>query len=260
MTRIPADDLHPILPGAEPWSAVGGPHGVLVLHGFTGNPSSVRGLAEAFAVAGFAVELPRLPGHGTHVDDLIETRWSDWRAEGERAHTALVRRCDRVVVAGLSMGGALTCQLAVDHDDVAGIVCINTPMQVPPELAEGLRALTEAGQETMDSIGGDIADPEMRELSYDKTPLRPLLSMIEAGDELRAQLGAIRCPALIMTSPQDHVVNPADSDLLAAAVSGPVERVTLARSFHVATVDYDRELIREEAVAFAQRSVGSSGR
>ena len=58
----------PLLPGAEPWSAAGGPAGALCLHGFTGNPSSMRGLAEAFAAAGFSVELPRLPGHGTTVE------------------------------------------------------------------------------------------------------------------------------------------------------------------------------------------------
>ena len=67
-----------ILPGAEPWSAEGGPTGVLVLHGFTGNPSSMRGLAEAMAAAGHSVELPRLPGHGTTVDDMLTTSWADW--------------------------------------------------------------------------------------------------------------------------------------------------------------------------------------
>ncbi|HMC51919.1 MAG TPA: hypothetical protein VKI64_04085, partial [Acidimicrobiales bacterium] len=75
-----------VLPGAEPWSAPGGPSGVLVLHGFTGCPQSMRGLARAFASAGFAVELPLLPGHGTAVEDMIPTRWSDWSEAAERAY------------------------------------------------------------------------------------------------------------------------------------------------------------------------------
>jgi carboxylesterase len=41
--------------------------------------------------------------------------------------------------------------------------------------------------------------------------------------------------------------------LLAAAVSGPVERVTLERSYHVATVDYDAELIQQQAVEFGRK-------
>jgi carboxylesterase len=253
MTRTPEDDQHPVLPEAEPWSADGGPNGALVLHGFTGNPSSMRGVAEALAAAGFAVELPRLPGHGTHVDDMIETTFADWATEADRAYASLAARCKRVAVVGLSMGGALTAWLAVQHPEIAGIVLINTPAQVPPEMAEAVRMMVDTGAETMDSIGNDVADPEVGESSYDKTPLRPLLSLIETGAELLPRLGEIRCPVLIMTSPNDHVVNPADSDVLAASVGGSVERVTLERSFHVAPIDYDRDIVRERAVEFVQR-------
>ena len=74
---------YPVLPGAEPWSAEGGPNGALVLHGFTGSPQSMRGDAEALAGAGFTVELPRLPGHGTSIDDMLTTGWADWSAHVE---------------------------------------------------------------------------------------------------------------------------------------------------------------------------------
>src|SRR5580693_9097792 len=99
---------HPIIPGAEPYSASGDARGALVLHGFTGNPQSMRGLAQALAGAGLTVELPLLPGHGTDVVDMVPTRWSDWSAAAETAYTELAGRCDHVVVAGLSMGGSLS--------------------------------------------------------------------------------------------------------------------------------------------------------
>jgi carboxylesterase len=156
-------------------------------------------------------------------------------------------------VVGLSMGGVLTAWLAVQHPEIAGIVLINTPAQVPPEMAEAVRAMVEGGQETMDAVGGDVADPEVGESSYDKTPLRPLLTLVDAGAELLNRLDDIRCPVLIMTSPNDHVVNPADSDVLAERVGGPVERVTLERSYHVAPIDYDRDIVQERAVEFAGR-------
>ena len=104
-----------VIPGAEEWSAEGGPHGALVLHGFTGNPGSVRGLAEALAAAGFAVELPRLPGHGTVMDDILDCGWDDWAAAADDAYERLAGRCDGVVLAGLSMGGTLACWVAARH-------------------------------------------------------------------------------------------------------------------------------------------------
>src|SRR5256714_14080830 len=107
-----ASDTPPVLPGAEPFSAPGGPHGALVLHGFTGSPQSMRGLAKAFAAAGFAVELPLLPGHGTTVEDMATTGGDDWSGTAEAAYQELAARCDRVGVAGLSVGGPLTAWLA----------------------------------------------------------------------------------------------------------------------------------------------------
>lgn len=256
MPRTPADDVHPVLPGCEPWSSPGGgPHGALVLHGFTGSPVSMRPLAEVLAAADFAVELPRLPGHGTAVADLVETGWDDWLTEAERALEALQARTPdgKVVVAGLSMGGALTAALAQGHPELAGIVLINAPAATPPELAASLEEMMAGGMEVMDSIGGDIADPDADEASYGETPLRPLLTMIVAGQQVRERLPEIQVPTLIITSKQDHVVNPEDSDVLAEHISGPVERIWLEKSFHVATLDYDRAEVESSTVAFAQR-------
>jgi carboxylesterase len=250
---VQTPDGKDIIAGCEPWSSDGGPDGALVLHGFTGNPQGLRGLAEAFAAAGFAVDLPLLPGHGTTVDDMVDKGWEHWSAAAEEAYEALAARCRHVVVAGLSMGGSLTVWLATRHPEIPGIVCVNPALDVPAELVTALEEMLETGVDRIPGVGNDVADPGAREKAYDATPLRPLLSLAAAAAELRDELGKVACPVLILTSPQDHVVNPADSDLLAAAVSGPVERVTLERSYHVATLDYDKDLIAERAVSFARR-------
>ena len=245
---------HPILPGAEPFSAPGGPHGALVLHGFTGCPQSMRGLAEAFAGAGFAVELPRLPGHGTAVEDMLETGWDDWSGTAEAAYRDLAARCDKVVVAGLSMGGTLTLWMAEQHPEIAGIVLVNPAVDPPAEsFREMLQGIIDSGSPTMPAVGNDIAMEGQTELAYDATPIAPLLSLCEADDEIAAALGTIECPVLLMNSPQDHVVPPASSDMVAERVSGPVERVTLERSYHVATLDYDKDDIERRAVEFARK-------
>jgi carboxylesterase len=240
----------PIIPGAEPFSADGGPQGALVLHGFTGNPGSMRGVAQALAAAGCTVDLPLLPGHGTSVQDMLDTGWSDWLGAANEAYEKLRARCDRVAVVGLSMGGALTLSLAAEHPEIAGIVCINAVVTAPAGMAEAVQAMIDEGMEVMDGIGSDIADPDVVELAYPETPLRPLLTMFEAAATFEGRLADIRCPVLVMNSPQDHVVPPENSDVIAAGVAGPVERVTLERSYHVATQDFDRDLINEKVVEF----------
>jgi carboxylesterase len=256
---MPNDKFHAVMPGAEPASFAGGSHGALVLHGFTGTPQSMRGLAEAFAGAGFTVELPLLPGHGTSIEDFATTTFADWSAAAERAYQDLAARCDRVVVSGLSMGALLTAWLAVRHPEIAGIVVINGVFApIDPALREGVEQLVEQGVDRIPGPGNDIADPAQTELAYSEIPPKNYLALFDAIEALQRDLAAIRCPALVINAEQDHVVPAGSSDHFAASVSGPVERLDLARSFHVATLDYERADIEARSVEFAKRAVAGA--
>ncbi len=246
--------------GAEPWSHVGErPHGALCLHGFTGSPSSMRGVAQAFGRAGYHVELPLLAGHGTTMEDMLTTGWHDWAASAEAAYQRLAERVDAVVVAGLSMGGALTLWIAAEHPEVAGIICVNPVTQPQPdEVMEMVRGMVADGEVVVPGSGSDICKPGVVEASYAATPLPCLVSLVDDGVvPLARRFGSISAPLLLMTAPNDHVVDPAQSDALAAAYGGPLERITLERSYHVATQDYDRELIEAAAVEFADKVVNA---
>ena len=94
----------PLLPDAEPFYADGGDVGVLVIHGFTGTPKSMKPWAEYLAEAGYTVSLPRLPGHGTSWQEMNKTRWEDWYGEVRRELDDLQKRCGSTFVMGLSMG------------------------------------------------------------------------------------------------------------------------------------------------------------
>jgi len=249
-----------LIPGAEAWSHIGeGSHGALVVHGFTGNPASIRGVAEAFATAGYHVELPRLPGHGTTVDDMLTTGWADWSAAAEAAYETLAARCTKIVVAGLSMGGSLTLWLAGRHPEIAGLVCINPATQ--PQAADVItmiEGMIEGGTVVMPGLGSDIADPNAHDTAYPGAPLSCLLDFMRNGlAVIEPTYESLRMPMLLLNSPQDHVVAPEQAEYLATHYGGPLERVTLERSFHVATQDYDKELIFAESVKFADRVINS---
>jgi carboxylesterase len=248
-TDLPAN----LIPGAEPTFIEGGPVGVLVLHGFTGNPGSMRELAGRLAAGGFTVDLPLLPGHGTVVEDMLATGWADWSAHAAERYRILAERCEQVVVVGLSMGGALTAWLGAGHPEIAGLVCINAVVTVPPGMREAVSEVLASGADRFEGIGSDIAAPEVTETAYAETPLAPLLTLFEAADEFGGRLGDITSPMLIITSRDDHVVPPDNSDVLAAAVSGPVERLWCERSYHVVTQDYDKELVFAATVDFVTK-------
>jgi carboxylesterase len=231
---------------------------VLVLHGFTGNPSSVRPLAEALVCAGVDVEMPRLPGHGTTIEDMMTTAWDDWFATALAGFDDLAGRCGSVVVAGLSMGGLLTLAVGMERP-AAGLVCVNPVARMrSPEETAMVDELIADGLTVLPGIGSDIADPDAAELAYEGTPLAPLRSMFHEGVRPRCERwGEISAPLLLFTSAQDHVVDPADSTHLATTYGGPVDHVWLERSFHVATRDFDRDLIAERSVAFVLGLGGS---
>lgn len=242
------------MPGAEPFSHRGGDAGVLVLHGFTGNPQSLRPLADALAGAGFTVELPLWPGHGTSVEDMVPTRWADWSSAAEAAYLELAGRCRVVGLAALSMGGTLSCWLAERHPSVAGMALVN-PMVDPPaeSFRDVMRGLLDQGVEVAPGVGSDIAKEGATENAYLGAPVAAALSLFEGVDEVAAKLADIHCPVLLMQSRNDHVVPSESGDVLAAGVAGPVERVWLENSFHVATLDHDAAEIERRTVEFMRR-------
>ncbi|HVL04677.1 MAG TPA: alpha/beta fold hydrolase [Acidimicrobiales bacterium] len=231
-----------------------GPPGALVLHGLTGSTQSVAGLRAALEAAGFAVEAPMLPGHGTTPEDLAGCGWSDWTAAAEEAYGRLAVPA---AVVGLSVGGALAAGVAAAHPEVRGLAVVNPLVDPPaPAFLDTLQAFLDAGELFLPGVGGDLNDPGAKEVAYDRMPVAALLSLGHGLHALRPRLSEIRCRVLILTAVHDHVVPAESSDVLAGGVSGPVERVWLENSAHVATLDLDREELERRVVAFATSLVG----
>ena len=243
--------------GAEPMSHGEGDVGVLVLHGFTGNPSSLRPLAEPLAEAGHAIEMPLLPGHGTTWQHMQRTTWRQWAAESLDAFELLRGRTRQQIVIGLSMGGTLALHLAQTRgEDLAGMVLIN-PAVLTKDPRLKVLWLLKWVVPTLPGVGNDIAKPDEQEMAYDRVPLKALASMLALQAVARNNLSAVRIPTLIFTSRQDHVVDPANSALILDGVSSDdIEQVWLERSYHVATQDYDAQTIIDGTSAFIARVTG----
>ncbi len=245
----------PIVPGAEPFTHDAGPVGVLVVHGFTGSPKSMRPWAQALADAGHTVRLPRLPGHGTTWQEMNLTRWEDWYAEADRAFAELTGRCASVFVMGLSMGGTLALRLAEQHgDQVAGLVLVNPAVHTERK-DRFLLPLLQLVVPSFPGIRNDIAKPGQDEGAYDKTPLRAAHSLINGlWPAVRADIARVDQPLLLFRSAVDHVVEASNAAwILAHVSSADVEERVLPDSYHVATLDHDAPAIVEGSLEFVRR-------
>ena len=228
--------------------------GVLVQHGFTGNPASMRPWAEDLAARGYAVEMPLLPGHGTRWQDLNKVTWADWVATVEGAHDKLAAENDAVVAVGLSMGGALCLRLAADHGDrLAGICVVNAAVDTLRKDVK-LLPLLKLVVPGMPGIANDIKKPGADEHGYPTTPLKAAASMFAGYAELRKDLPRITVPVLFFRSAEDHVVDISSSRALNAGLSSKdFEERVLENSYHVATLDNDAPRIFAESAEFIER-------
>lgn len=228
--------------------------GVLLCHGFTGSPQSLREWAYHLAGEGFRVSLPLLPGHGTTWQDLNNATWRDWYATVEAEFNLMRRECDAVFIAGLSMGGALALRLAERYgSDVAGLALVNPAIRSSDKRLLALRPLLRLIP-SLAGIGNDIARPAATEYAYRRLPLRGLQSMTQLWTDVQANLERVNQPVLLFKSATDHVVDPSSARMIGERVSSEdfTMRV-LERSFHVATLDYDATDIFAESAEFFTR-------
>lgn len=253
----------PVLPGAEPYRHEGGEVGVLLCHGFTGSPQSLRPWAEYLAERGLTVSLPLLPGHGTRWEDMQLTGWQDWYAEVDRELRSLRERCSDVFVAGLSMGATLALRLAAKHGEAVGGVVVVNPANRMHGFSPYALPVARHLVRTSKGIASDIAKEGSAELGYDRVPLHAAHSLRNFFRLVDGELPQVTQPLLVLRSPQDHVVPPADSARILGRVSSrDVTEILLEQSYHVATLDHDADRIFEESLAFICRlapSVGKEG-
>ncbi len=238
---------------SEPFEYDGGPVGVLLCHGFTGSPQTLRPWADHLAGHGFTVSLPRLPGHGTAWPDLARTGWRDWYAEVDRAFGGLASRCEQTFVFGLSMGGCLALRLAEVHGSaVRGLVLVN-PSLAPDTKLFLLAPVLKHVPLSLPGIASDIKMPGGREFGYDRVPVRAAATLPRLWGVTTRHLGDVTQPVLVYRSTVDHVVGPASMRVLLQGLA--TSQVTVREcpdSYHVATLDNDAGAIFEGSVAFVR--------
>lgn len=244
-------------PFSSAFTGTGESTGVVVSHGFTGSPHGVRAWAQSLAEAGFAVRMPLLPGHGTSWQELARTRWLDWHGALDDAYLDLAGECRHVVVAGLSMGGALALRIAATRP-VAGAVVVNPGLVIDDPRAP-LAGVLKFVLRSTPAIGNDILKADVDEGAYLRTPVAAAHELNRMFKDTVRLLPRITAPVRVYRSAVDHVVSDKSITVLRRGLTqAPLEVIRLENSYHVATMDNDAPAIFRGTAEFI-RSVTGGG-
>jgi carboxylesterase len=257
MTKLRLGINEPI----QPIDLRGGKKGVLLLHGFTATPHCFKFLAEDLHRAKFSVLAPTLAGHGTSVEDLEGSHWLDWYQSAEKAYFQLKARSEAVSVVGLSMGGLLALHLAYHHSNIKALSLLATPVFLDSWLIRylfpliwktPLKYLYRYQKKHLISIN----DPteRRRHQTYGRIPVVSVANLLDLQKKVRRELHSIRQPTFIAHALDDETVPYGNLDYIRVCLgSDEVQTLTLKKSSHIITVDYDREVVAKRIVKFFKR-------
>ena len=225
-----------------------------MIHGFTGSPQGLRDLGEYLGQHGLAVTGVRLPGHGTTWEDLNTKTSPDWVAAVEEGYAAAAEGRDEVFVVALSFGAALAIDFIARHPDrVAGLVTLAGFVRTG-DPRRFFAPLVPLLTKSLPGVANDIADPEGREIAYDRFPTSAGLSMLRFVRRARNQLPNVRCPVLVMHGRNDHTVEPFNATTIYDAVGSTDKALHWCeRSYHVITLDYDRAEVYKRTYEFIEK-------
>ena len=241
----------------QDWSAVGSGKnahiGVLLVHGFTGAPPSMRPWGEFLHSKGYTVRVPLLPGHGSKPEDLNEVKWQEWPAKVIHELNELQKTCDTIFLIGLSMGGGTVLNVATTHNAaIKGLILVNPWIHLKGVTVE-VSFLVSRLRKMRASVGNDIKRPGITEWGYDATPMRGVHQALKMLRITRKNLAAVKVPVQLFHSVEDHTLPVSNTEIILAEIgSKDKTRIELVNSYHVATLDYDQELIFQNSLTFIE--------
>lgn len=221
----------------------------------------MRPLANRLSEKGFTVSVPLLAGHGTTKEQLAATSWEDWYQGVEDEFRRLHDKHALVFVAGLSLGGLLTLKLLEDHPQaVAAFACLATPLFLK-RWVEVLVPLVHKGPfkplYPYQKKGlPDVKDPNARDnyWSNEYMPVACINSLMNLQKIVNRDLSKIIAPALLMHSRYDSTAPYQSMSAIAQKLSSKItETITLENSFHLITIDYDKDVVANKTAEFFTR-------
>jgi carboxylesterase len=245
---------------------------VLLLHGLTGAPADLQVITRRLRQGGYEVSVPMLPGHGVSERELVKTTWKDWLAAAEQELFRLTEGGGTAFVGGLSMGAVLALALAIRHPErVAGVTCFAPTLRYDGWVVPRGTSLIRIGthiplvnryrfhERSPYGIKDERLRAKMAELLHAGAigeaglafmPGRSLAQNLNLIRWTKRRLAQVVSPMLVVHAVEDDITNIRNSEHLAATVRGPVRKLYLKDSYHLVTLDRERNKVAQATLAF----------
>jgi carboxylesterase len=253
------------LPTTEPFFFHGGRTGVLLIHGFTGTPKEMRWMAEYLNQQGLTCLGIRLNGHGTDIEEMRRSRWTDWTASVEDGFHLLSGSVDRIFLVGLSMGGVLSLLMSTRlAERVAGVVAMSTPYSLPRDprnypvwFIKLYGTIVKFVPKSGAAPGASWVDKDAfaSHVSYLRNPVSSVAEMKALIQEMQTVLPEVRSPVLLIQSRDDITVLPENMEKIYEGLVNTSDKTKLyvTGSGHVITRDASRDLVFKAVIEFIRR-------
>ncbi len=248
----------------------GGDHSVLLVHGLTGSPFEMKYLARKLNKAGFTVKGPCLEGHCTTLKDLSKTNWQDWYGSVRDSFTEMKKSFDSVSVAGLCMGAVLSLHLSYEFgSEVTALSLISTTLfydgwslpwykfLLPVAYRFPFRYIYSYAETEPYGIKNKALRDRIVNLmkndsiAYTRTPAASIHELFKLIRRVKEELPAITTPALILHSEKDDLTSLKNPDYVEEKIgSGIVRKIILDNSYHMMTIDNQKDRVAEETAHF----------
>ena len=253
----------------------GGEHAVLLLHGLQSSPAELQPIAKRLQAAGYTVHAPHIRGYGFMHGDTPRsvTHWQDWHEAALAEFRALKEKHSTVSVGGLSIGATLSLSIAAElGDEVSALTLLATTLWYDGWGIPWYRFMRYVGyyspvrylysyreREPFGLKNKQLRKWIAREMSHKDSSIvgasKLNLPAIQEAERMiktvKQSLHKVRAPAIIIHAEEDDVASPRNARYVAENIgSDTVRSVMLHNSYHMITVDNDREQVATETIRF----------
>jgi carboxylesterase len=261
---LPAGSLH--LPAGE--------HAALIVHGLASTPLEVRFVSQLLQRAGFTVVVPTLAGYS--MGESCRP-WEAWLAALQRVFDRLARTYRSVCVGGLSAGATLALALAERRPDIRSLALWSVTLEYDGWLMPWYRALLKPcfalgigrnyvyrerapyglkNEKWRARVAAAMEKHQSSAAGPATIPAPFLMQTMRLGAHAARGLAGVQCDTLVIHSADDETASPRNAETVYRLIGSRNKRkILLGDSYHMITMDNERDLVARETIRFYRQSL-----